>query len=173
MKLKYQWLITFLFGLFLMVNVVHAQWSALNSGYAVTTDYHGKNVMPGTPVTATAGTTDESIEEVVFKWKDPDENVVFTETVAVWKNGTEWDGKLIYYAQSSYTVTVPGDWGVQAFFIDEEGKTKAGVEDTVAIRATSFFVIPDFPAVGTAGVLIAMMLGLSLYAYKRKIMSRM
>jgi len=151
-----------------MVNAVHAQWSALNSGYAVTTDYHGKEVMPGMPVTATAGTTDTNVKRVTFLWKDPDKSIVYVETVDVWQNGSQWDGKIIYYAQSSYEPNVRGDWGVQALFIGEGGTKKAQVEDTIMIRGTSFLVIPDFPVVGTVGALMAMILGLSLFAHKKR-----
>jgi hypothetical protein len=154
-----------------MANLVYAQWSALNSGCAVTTNYHGEDVMPGMLVTATAGTTDADVESVTFLWKDPDENTVKTETVPVWSNGSEWKGKIIYYAQSSYTHDVFDDWCVQAFFIGDGVKRKAQIDDVVKIETTSFFVIPDFPVVDTAGALIAMMIGLSLFAYKRKMVS--
>jgi hypothetical protein len=153
------------FLLVIMVNAVHAQWSALNSGYAVTTNYHGKDVLPGTLVTATAGTTNVKVENVTFKWKAPDETVVYTETVNVWTNGTTWDGKLISYAQSSYRVDIPGEWGVQAFFIGEGGKTMAQIDYTIRIRATSFFVIPELATIFLAA---SSMLAFGAYAYRRK-----
>nr|MDO8135457.1 hypothetical protein [Candidatus Njordarchaeum guaymaensis] len=164
-------LVTFAISLVIVqAGVVQAQWSALNSGYAVTTDYHGKDVPPGTLVTATAGTTDDSVESVTFIWKDPDGNVMYTETdFTVESNGTEWDGMLIYYAQSSYAPTVPlGDWGVQAVFMDS-GHIKHGQgEDIVAIRATSFFVIPEVPF-GTAVALLSLLGALVLVAqWQRK-----
>lgn len=150
----------------IMVNAVQAGWSALNSGYAVTTDYHGKDVLPGTTVTATAGTTDPDVTSVTFKWKAPDETVVFTETVPVTDSGEKWNGKPIYCAQSSYTIpSVLGDWGVQAFFIGEGGKKKAQIEDTISIRATSFFVIPE---VATIFLAASSMLAFGVYAYRRK-----
>ena len=150
------------------INLAIAQWSAISSGYAVTTDYHGKEVPPGTLVTATAGTTDADVENVTFLWKDPDENIVNTEAnVLVWSNGTTYDGKLIYYAQSSYTPDIIGDWGVQALFIEKDGKPKANHKDVVMIRATSFNVIPNIPIIGTAGAMISMLLGLSLFLLKR------
>jgi len=48
------------------VSLTYAQWDALKSGYAVTTNYQGKEVPPGTRVTATAGTTDEKVINVTF-----------------------------------------------------------------------------------------------------------
>jgi len=144
-------------------------WSAINSGYAVTTDYQGKEVLPGTLVTATAGTTDTDVTHVTFIWKYPNETVAYIDPdVPVWFNGTEWKGKIIYYAQSQHIPDVIGDWGIQAFFIGEGGTPKAGIEDVIMIRATSFNVIPDLPIVGTAGALTAMLLGLGLFLKKRK-----
>jgi hypothetical protein len=171
MKLDYRLLVIFSILVFLgmIVNVAFAQWDAINSGYAVTTDYHGVGVLPGTLVTATAGTTDTDVENVTFLWKYPNETIVYTEAnVPVWSNGTMWDGKLIYYANSSYMPDVLGDWGVQALFIGKNGKTKANHNDVVMIRATSLNVIPDFPVVGTAGTLVSMFLGLSLFLHKKK-----
>jgi len=34
-----------------------------------------------------------------------------------------WDGSLIYYAVSTYTPDLMGNWGVQALFQDEIGRT--------------------------------------------------
>jgi len=150
-------------------NVVQAQWSALNSGYAVTTNYHGVNVLPGTLVTATAGTTDDSVETVTFLWKYPNGTVAYTEAdVPVEPNGTTWEnGKLIYYARSSYVPVAPlGDWGVQAIFKDSGHKQHGQHEDVVAIRATSFFVVPEV-AFGTVTVLLGS-LGALVLMHKRK-----
>jgi len=157
-------------GIFLVAaSVAHAQWDAINSGYAVTTDYHGIEVPPGTLVTATAGTTDANVQNVTFLWKYPNETIAYTKAdVQVWSNGSTYDGKLIYYAKSSYTPDVLGDWGVQAFFIGNDGKTKAGIDDVIQIRATSFNVIPDLPVVGTAGAITAMILGLGFFLHKKK-----
>jgi hypothetical protein len=150
---------------FTQVVIAQAQWSALNSGYAITTNYHGENVQPGTLVIATAGTTDTSVKTVTFYWKYPDDTVAFTDSdVPVWTNGTKWDGKLIYYAQSSYApVAPPGDWGVQAVFKDSSGNSKGKHSDVVAIRATSFlfFTVPEVPF-GTATILLSLLGTLAL-----------
>lgn len=150
----------------MMLNVAHAQWSAINSGYAVTTDYHGVDVPPGTLVTATAGTTDATVDSVTFLWKSPDGNTAYTDPdVPVSPNGTEYDGKPVYYATSSHTLDVPGDWGVQALFIGEGGTKKQGIEDVIGIRATSFFIIPELP---TIFLMAASLTALGIFAYKRK-----
>ena len=149
-------------------NIVQAQWSALVSGYAVTTNYHGKDVPPGTLVIATAGTTDASVKTVTFYWKYPNDTVAYVVAdVSVAANGTTWDGKLIYYAQSSYTpITPTGDWGVQAVFKDSGHCQKGHHEDIVAIRATSYFVTPEVPF-GTVTVLLILLGALSLFARRK------
>jgi hypothetical protein len=40
--------------------------------------------------------------------------------------------------------------------------------DIVAIRATSFNVIPDIPVLGSAGALTAMLLSLGLFLYRKR-----
>jgi hypothetical protein len=153
----------------LMVNVSSAQWDAINSGYAVTTDYHGKIVPLGTLVTAIAGTTDPNVASITFLWKHPSsETVAYEINVPVWSNGSEYNGKTIYYANSSYTPNVIGDWGVQALFIGEGGKVKANHADVIKIRATSFNVVPDLPVIGTAGAAATMILGFGVFLYRKK-----
>jgi hypothetical protein len=169
MKIAYAVMVALLVGIFSATSVAHAQWSAISSGYAVTTDYHGENVPLGVLVTALAGTTDANIDNVTFLWKYPNATVAYTEAnVPVWSNGSTYDGKLIYYATSSYTPDVLGDWGVQALFIGENGQTKANHDDVVMIRATSINTIPDLPVVGTAGAVMAMLIGLGLFLHKKK-----
>jgi len=170
MKIVYVTVAILLVGiLFAVTSIVHAQWDAINSGYAVTTDYHGIEVPPGTLVTAIAGTTDPEVKNVTFLWKYPDnETVVYEVNVQVWTNGSTYDGEIIYYANSSYTPDAIGDWGVQALFIGENGKQKANHDDVVMIRSTSFNTIPDLPVVGTAGAITTMLLGLGLFLRKKK-----
>jgi len=157
----------------LLIQCVAAQWSTLNSGYAVTTNYHGKEVPPGALVTATAGTTNTNVKNVTFKWKYPNGTVAFIdENITVWSNGTKWTNSsgsyLIYYAQSQHTLDVFGDWGVQAFFVGNGGRTKANIECTIKIRATSFNVIPNIPILGTAGATMIMIISFGLFLKKKK-----
>ncbi|MEM4713701.1 MAG: hypothetical protein QXQ61_04020 [Candidatus Bathyarchaeia archaeon] len=186
MKTVYVALAVLLIGLFLAIaNIAHAQWPALSSGYAVTTNWHGKEVPLGESVTVWAGTTDSNVQEVLFRWKRPDETIFVEINVPVvgpyttpnvpegvpqeiinWANSNP--GINVYYANNTQTPDTLGDWGVQAFFRGPGGKTKAGVEETIAIRATSFNVIPDLPVVGTAGAVTAMLLGLGLFFQKKK-----
>jgi len=169
MKKVYATVAILLAGIFLAaISVAHAQWSAISSGYAVTTDHHGVDVPLGTLITAIAGTTNPNVASVTFLWHYPNETVAYEVNVPVWSNGSTYDGKLIYYANSSYIPDAIGDWGVQALFIGEGGTTKANHTDVVRIRATSFNTIPDVPIVGTAGAIAAMILGLGVFLHKRK-----
>ncbi|MGQ9566054.1 MAG: hypothetical protein ACUVT5_05865 [Candidatus Bathyarchaeales archaeon] len=148
---------------------VGAQWSSLSLDYVITTNYHGKDVFPGTLVTATAGTTDPDVHDVTFVWLFPNDTAAVTDPhVPVYSNGTTWNGLLIYYANSSFTPNTVGDWGVQALFYGDGGHLRGKHSDIVAIRATSFNVIPEIPVIGTAGIAIAMLLGLGFYKSRKR-----
>lgn len=158
----------------ILVNVAYAPWSTLGTGYAITSNYHGIDVPPGTPVTITAGTLDHSVTQVTFRWHFPNGTAAWADIVVpvsangtqgAWNNGTVVD---ILYAQDTRIPTVMGDWGVQAFFQDSTGRTKAGVDDVVKTKATSFNTIPELPLIGTAGAVIAMLLGFGLFARRRR-----
>jgi hypothetical protein len=168
------------------LNIARAQWSAIkNSGYAVTTDWHGEDVPIGESVTAWAGTTDSEVYKVEFKWKDPDENVIFDENVMVLTPYTtpdvppnvpqeiaEWadnnHGFTIYHASNAQTPYEIGDWGVQILFYAPEGHLQGEGSEIIKIRATSINVIPEIPVVGTAGAAIAMLLGIGLFWKKKE-----
>lgn len=172
MKIKFIALVFVLFSLFVVS--ASAQWNALNSGYAVTTDYHGEDILPGTLVTATAGTTDTNVQNVTFVWKYPDGTEAHTDPeVEVEFIGNYWTNSSgtfpIYEADSSYTVGLPfGDWGVQAFFNGPGGHLRGQESDIIRIRATSINVVPEIPVVGTAGAAAVMLLGLGLFWHKKK-----
>lgn len=69
-------------------------------------------------------TTNPAVDRVTFLWKNPGGTTTYTDPdVAVFQNGTMWDGSLIYYAVSTYTPDLMGNWGVQALFQDEIGRT--------------------------------------------------
>ncbi|MBN1244245.1 hypothetical protein JXA31_01465 [Candidatus Bathyarchaeota archaeon] len=152
-----------------LVTVASAyNWNgSLESGYAVTSNYHGIDVPSGAKVVVTAMTTDWSVDKVTFIWKNPAGQVVFSETKQVYTNGTKYAGKLIRYANSTFEPNAFGDWGVQAKFLDVHRICRCIWTEKVAKRATSFNVIPEVPIIGTAGASIAMLLGLT-YKLKRK-----
>jgi hypothetical protein len=140
---------------------------SLPSGYYVTSNYHGINVPPGASVIVTAMSTDWRVDKVTFIWKNPADQTVLTETKAVYTNGSEYNGKLIRYANSTFTPNAIGDWGVQAKFLDVRHFCICTWTTRLATRATSFNVIPEIPIIGTVGASIAMLAGFT-YKMKRK-----
>ena len=123
--------------------------------YNVTSNYHGIDTPLGATVIVTATTTDPTITQVTFLWKNAAKEMEFTDVVTI-SGGS---------AQSSHQPDSMGDWGVQTLFQGPDGTTKQGIELTVKIRATSFNVIPEIPLLGAAGASIAMLFG---FAYKMK-----
>lgn len=128
-------------------------WSALGSGYAITTDWQGVDVPVGTVVTATAGTTDESVGQhgyAVFLWHyELNASIMFaSENSTLWSNGTTYyhnDKKTsltVYFSADTRTLTDEGEWGVQALFYDVHGKLR-GDSGIIKIKATSVTVIPE------------------------------
>lgn len=152
---------------FVTIAYAHNPNGSLESGYGVTSNYHGIDVPSGAPVTVTAMTTDPSVDVVKFVWKNAAGQVIYTETKRVFSNGTTFDDKLVYYAISTFTPNSIGDWGVQARFLDVHRICRCIWVEKVARRATSFNVIPEIPLIGTAGASIAMVAGFT-YKIKRK-----
>ncbi len=155
------------------VALVQAQWSALGSGYAVTTNYHGIDVLVGTPVTAIAGTLDPAVVNVTFRWHMPNGTTRWEVTVPVYTNGTleQWNNGTyaeIRYANDTQIPDMLGDWGVQAFFQDPTGMDKAGLSDVIEIRATSFNTMPEVP-LGTIIIGASMFAALGVFALKGRI----
>jgi len=151
------------------INAVYAG-NSLGSGYEVTSNWHGIDVPLGSTVIVTARTTDASVDQVTFLWKDPAEDLAFPPDV---DNTPEpdgmYDGKPVRKFTSTHVVNIIGDWGVQALFQDmSNGKTKEGIEHVVRTKATSFLMIPEIPVIGTAGTAIAMLLGLGVFSARRK-----
>ena len=141
---------------------------SLASGYAVTSNYHGVDVPFGATVIVTAMTTDSRVDKVLFIWKNPAGQVMFTESKPVYTNGTTFNGKLVKYATSTFTPNSIGDWGVQAKFYDRRSFLWWDSWVKLATRATSFNVIPEIPLLGTVGAAGAMLAGLAVFRTKRK-----
>lgn len=191
MKLRFAAFVTLFIGLLILVNanVAHAQWSAISSGYAVTTDWHGKDTPIWELVTATAGTTDMNVDKVEFRWLDSDGNVRESQEVLVMgpyktpavpddvpQEIIDWaddhPGVDILYAQATHTDTPRevGDWAVQTNFIDTDENPKSlrgRNSDIIAIRATSFNAVPEVPF-GTIAILLSMFGALGIFAMKRR-----
>jgi len=162
--------------LIVAIPLVHADfdWSApynsLSSGYRVTTDRHGEEVVIGEAVTAWAGTTNLDIDEVKFRWMDPDggETIV---NVTSYTMG-EWEGQPVKEFSNTTWPFVEGDWGVQGVFYDHENPGNGigpipAQPYPVQIRARSFFSVPEVP-IGTIIVVVAMFGALGLFALKRR-----
>jgi hypothetical protein len=162
-----------------LVGSACAPWSTLGTGYAVTSDHHGIIVSLGTPVTVTAGTLDGRVSQVTFRWHSPPDGngpVAWEDTVAVWQNGTagQWNNgttALIWYANNTHAPDELGDWGVQVFFQDSEGRDVSGVENVIKIKATSFNAIPEIP-LGTIGAVGAMVFALAFFVVKKGVRPR-
>ena len=151
---------------YLNISEAYAIKPIIPSDYDITTNYHGVNVPPGTEVTAIATTTDLTVTGVTFFWKDPDENIKYSEYVDTDTSSVQ----NIKEYSSSYTPDIVGDWGVQAIFHGPDGKPVPGLDitDKVAIRATSFFHVPESQMVGTAGTLLSMLAGLGYYIRRKE-----
>jgi hypothetical protein len=168
------------------VNVTKAQFNAINSNYAVTTNKHGQPVLIGESVTAWAGTTNQSVYMVEFVWKNETDYIIFAENVTNFVNYTTPDhppdapqeivkwatnkgngGIPILYFNNTQIPNQLGNWTVQVFFYAPGGHLCGQGSAIVAIKATSFHVVPDAPIVGTAGIITAMLFGLGLFKYKR------
>jgi hypothetical protein len=148
---------------------IEEQEGSLPSGYRVTSDWHGIDTPLGTDVHVKAYTTDAGVTQVTFIWRNAAEEIKFGPDVVTTKStdGT-FDGKTVYVFEAP--VHAPdsiGDWGVQAIFQGPGGSARANLQDVIAIRATSFNVIPEIPLLGTVGASIAMIAGLA-FKLKRK-----
>ncbi|MGQ9538270.1 MAG: hypothetical protein ACUVTE_01595 [Candidatus Bathycorpusculaceae bacterium] len=186
MKIFHLSLVLFLFCLFtaMNVNAAKAQFNAINSGYAVTTNKHGQPVLIGESVTAWAGTTNQSVYMVEFVWKNETDYTIFAENVTNFVNYTtpncpldapqeiiNWavnhENITIWYFNNTQIPNQLGNWTVQVFFYANGGHLCGQGSDIIKIRATSFHAIPDAPTVGTAGIITAMLFGLGLFKCKR------
>ena len=148
-----------------------ADWgrTAINSGYGVTTNYHGVEVPLGTEVTAYAGTTDDSIKEVKFRWLKPDGSE-FDVVTGTYLGDEVWGDLTIHVFSDTQTPNEVGDWGVQAVFYDAAGNGRGPIPDQpfpTKIRAQSFFAVPEVP-IGTIAVVVAMFGALGFFALRRK-----
>jgi len=189
MKLQYAVVAMLLASLLALatVDIAEAQWDALGSGYAVTTDFHGKEVLPGFLVTATAGTSDSIVKTVEFRWISPDGSVyaspivpvfgpyttpdfppgiTLTPEITSWITDPKNAGIEVWYAQDAQIPNAVGDWGVQAIFHDT-GKIRGKNSDTIAVRATSFNVVPEVPF-GTIAILLSWIGILGVFVLRKK-----
>jgi len=168
-------------SILVLANIVYAPWSTLGTGYAITSNYHGIDVPPGTPITVTAATLDPNVVQITFRWhRPPDGNGPVAREVAVPVVTSPYpppnvpqevidyvNSTTIWYAQDTWAPDELGDWGVQAFFQDSTGKDRAGLKNVISIKATSFNTIPEIP-LGTIAATAAMIFALGFFMVKKK-----
>jgi hypothetical protein len=187
MKLRFVVVVLLVITLVIVsLNKAQAQWSAISSGYAVTTDKHGEDVLLGETVTAWAGTNNSEIYQVEFEWKNETEHVVFEENVTDivsyttpeyppdapeeienWATDPANENITIYYANNTQIPNSLGNWTVQVFFYAPDGHIKGQGSDIIQIRATSLNVVPEVP-MGTIVILLAMFGALGAFTAKKK-----
>jgi len=161
---------------------VNAQWSAIKSGYAITTDWHGQDVPVGAPVTAWAGTTNENVYQIRFLWLDPEENIRYDTNVTDIVNYItpdyppgapdeiiEWAEENpnieIWYANNTQTPDSVGEWTVKAWFYSPEGHLMNST--VIKIRATSFNTVPYTP-IGTIIIAVTMIAALTAFITRKR-----
>lgn len=173
MKLKIVLIATFFVSLLIPTSLVHAyDWSgtSIDSGYAVTTDWHGVEVPLGTLVTARAGTTNLDVVEVKFRWLKPDKTEAWPPFLVTAYTEELWNGQTVRVFINAQTPDELGDWGVQAVFYDGDGTGVGPIPDQpdkIAIRATSFFAVPEVPF-GTIIIALSMFGTLSAFILKKR-----
>ena len=175
----------------LMCSVVHASWSTLKTGYAVTSNWEGQ--LTDTPVTITADTLDPTVTSVTFKWfalPNGNGDCLFNETVPVFTNGTigYWENGTaaeIRYANSTHIID-QRFWIVLIFFnkggnsipLSNSERETNTVKLFIWLDATDYtsyspppeespFHIPEIP-LGTIGAAVAMTAALGLFIIKKK-----
>jgi len=151
-------------------------WSAIDSGYAITTNHFGEEIVPPPvpPLRVKVGVLKEifdslGITEVRVDLRDPDGNVVDSDTVSAFLDGTSPHGAPVKYAWTGPlepATWVVGDYSVKAYFFAGAGKNLAHTEDLTAMRATTVMVVPEVP-IGTLTILLTMLASLAIFARKR------
>jgi hypothetical protein len=142
-------------------------WTQNNYYYELSDDYPGPNIeIPlDTTVTVTAKTDDGRVDKIKFIWDNPGLGPLDIETKPVQSQTV--NGETYYYATTTRTLSLLGDWKLTVKFIDAANNECFTFDRTIQCRHTHFNVIPEIPVIGTAGVSIAMLAGLT-YKLKRK-----
>lgn len=178
MKTRYLITTILVYIITLCISTVYTQHS-LASGYRITTDHHGIDVIIGETVTAWTDTTDLTTCEVTFTWKwndneTPKRTTDVTEYIT-WYTGVDgWPeepgvphGTEVRRFTNSYSPDELGDWAVKATFLNSYGQTLASDNDSFPVKATSFHSIPEVP-IGTIAIVLIMFGSLGLFAIRRR-----
>lgn len=129
--------------------------------YAIERTSPAGSVVLADVVTMTATTTNSQVNQVEFVWYAPDGSVVETHV-----DSTPADGFT-----SDFTVDKVGTWTITARFCRvEDGVSKPIVWSPLSYFVDAdpktFFVVPEYPLIGAAG--IALPMALALLVFKRK-----
>lgn len=148
-------------------------WSAIDSGFAVTTNHHGEDIIPpgDPPLRAKVGLLASEFPRLIrveVELRDPDEVVVDTQVVlpGSFSPGTSPGGNPITvawtdpFAPASWTI---GHYSVKAYFYLTDARDLANAEDLDAMRAVTVMTVPELPT-GTLGAVAALFAGLGIYS---------
>lgn len=146
--------------------------NALNSGYAITRwPWNGGDLLPGESADVRACTTDPPYPEatqVVFRWNRPDGSHWDVGPRDLALSGDTWEGKPVWDAYDTQVLDMVGDWGVQALFLDEEGRLQGpNPYPIVKIKAISWHVVPEVP-LGAVAAMASMLVALGVYAISKR-----
>jgi hypothetical protein len=138
--------------------------SAANYSYTLTANYaNGSNVPAGATMVLTASTDNPNVCSIQFYWLNPSNEPVapFPDTIK------KPDDASTFTATSMKSVDEQGQWNAYAIFLDRFGNECFRIALPVQCKEMALHVVPEVPLLGTAGVSIAMILGL-VYTKKRK-----
>jgi len=100
----------------------------------------------------------------VFRWNQPDGSHYDRGPYDLTLSGDTWDGKPIWDADDTQTLSDLGNWGVQALFTDEDGRLQGpNPYPIVKIKAISYHVTPEVPF-GTIATILTMLGALGVFS---------
>jgi len=184
MKLKLPIVTIFFFLGLLLINVglTHADelkgtvgsLNALNSGYAITRwPPSGGIFLVGEDLTVRACTTEyPAADTVVFRWFFPNGTSFDSEEKLLVPSGDTWNGKPIWDAYDTRTLSLLGDYGIQALFLNTDRDLQGPHNPYIItdIRAISGHAVPEVPF-GTIATIVVMIGALSVFAIKKKVLA--
>ena len=144
--------------------------NALNSGYAITRwPPSNGTVLVGENLTVRACTTETIATVVVFRWHLPNGSSFDTIEKPLVDLGDTWNSAPIYEANDTQTLSLLGDYGVQALFLNDTRDLQGpnNPYEINNIRAISGHAIPEVP-LGTIATILVMLGALGAFALKSK-----
>ncbi len=163
-------ILTLLVLVALFASLVTVVTAADPNTYTITRTSPTGSVQVGSTVTVTAQTTNSKVNTVVFTWYAPGDYpngpVTYTST-----DSTPNDGFT-----STFVVNTLGQWNVNATFENIQTLNGGSIQKYIYSNPSelsltvnaNFFVLPEYPLIGTAGVGIAMLLALIVFRKTRE-----